>query len=85
MGENVGVGDGVSVLVGVVWEITVTPVATVLPNVGGRMMKGVAVTMLGVIVGMGVQTGKGWGGAPQVSHDVMNMTRKKSTEVFFIH
>jgi hypothetical protein len=40
-------------------EIPVTPGPLVLTNVGGDMMKGVAVTMLGVIVGMGVQTGNG--------------------------
>lgn len=58
-GEKVRVGSGVSVFVGVTGKITVTPGAIVLSNVGGDMMKGVAVTMLGVIVGMGVQTGNG--------------------------
>ncbi len=83
VGVLVDVGKGVSVLVSVTGTRTVTPGITVA--VKGRLsMIGVAVTMLGVREGIGVQTGNGWGGIPQVSHAARIKINTSKTNTFFI-
>jgi len=58
MGVLVDVGEGISVLVSVTGTRTVTPGMAVSVK-GGAIMIGVAVTILGVRVGITVQTGNG--------------------------
>ncbi|KAA0253746.1 MAG: hypothetical protein DPW18_07440 [Chloroflexi bacterium] len=72
---GVAVGEAFSVFVAVIWEMTVTSGVAVPLKVGGGMMRGVAVTIPGVCDGTGVQTGKGCGGAPHVSHPASMKTR----------
>jgi hypothetical protein len=79
----VGVGEGISVLVSVTGTMTVTP--GIVVSVKGRViMIGVAVTMLGVREGIGVQTGNGWGATPQVSHAVRIKIKASTADIFFI-
>jgi hypothetical protein len=79
----VGVGEGVSVFVRVTGTRTVTPGIKVA--VKGRVsMIGVAVTMLGVREGIGVQTGNGWGATPQVSHAVRIKIKTTKAHIFFM-
>ncbi len=77
-GENVGdkVGDTVSDGVGDIGTEDVTTGVTVKFNVGGGMIKGVAVKMGGVLVGGGENTGNGCGATPQISQEVRHSPRK---------
>jgi len=76
----VEVGGGVRLAVSVTCEIIVTA-GVIVP--GGGIINGVAVKMLGVDEGTGLQTGKGCGGTPHESHAVRSR-RKRSERVFFI-
>ena len=49
------------------------------------MMKGVAVTISGVRVGMGVQTGNGCGGAPHVSQAARKSEQRRRKSAFFMN
>lgn len=77
-GANVGdrVGDAVSDGVGDMGADDVTTGVTEKFNVGGGMIKGVAVKMGGVLVGGGDNTGNGCGATPQISQDVRHSPRK---------
>jgi hypothetical protein len=79
---TVGVAEG-----GGIWlAVSVTGESIVTAGVieaGGGIMKGVAVIMLGVEDGAAVQTGKGWGGTPHVSH-AASVRRKRSGSSFFM-
>jgi hypothetical protein len=77
---GVGEGGGVYVLVGVDGIITVT----VFSNDGGGMISGVAVTMPGVHVGIGVQTGNGWGAAPHTSQAESVIVTSRRVKIFLI-
>jgi hypothetical protein len=69
IGVSVNVGDGVSESAGVIRIMSGVAVSVMnVGKVGGGRIKGVAVTRLGVREGIGVHTGNGCGGTPQVSH-----------------
>jgi hypothetical protein len=80
------VGDGISVLVGVKTAMPGVVVSvTMVGKAGGSSIRGVAVTMPGVRDGIGVHTGNGWGGTPQVSHAESKIERtRKEIGIFFI-
>lgn len=88
IGADVIVSVGVSVAVGVGLKISTSTVGVAemeVGKVGGARMNGVAVTTPGVREGIGVQTGNGWGGIPQVSHAERKMTQiSKVNTPFFI-
>lgn len=52
---------------------------------GGRSIKGVADTILGVCDGKDVHTGKGCGGTPHVSHAARTKASKGRVMNFFMH
>lgn len=83
-GVNVKVGLGRFVLVGVTGVRMMTPGVSVASKVGGGMIKGVAVTILGVFVETGVQTGKGCGGTPHVSQAEMKSAKNSMTRCSFM-
>lgn len=85
-GVNVGVGDWVTVFSGVTGEMTVTfdTGVSVFTKTGGGMMKGVAVTMPGVWVGIAVHAGKGCGATPQMSHEVSDAANNRNKTILFI-
>lgn len=84
VGVNVGDAGGISVFVEVTCDMTVTTGMAELSNAGGGMISGVAVTMLGVKDGIGVHTGNGWGGAPQVSQAARAKVNAKSIKYLII-
>lgn len=83
---NVAEGDGVIVFSGVTGDITVTFVegVCVSTKIGGGMINGVAVTIPGVCVGMGVQIGNVCGVTPQMSHALISVIVNRKRTIFFI-
>jgi len=88
-GVNVKVGDGVSVSVGtrmgVVVKVPAVGVSVrTVGKVGINKINGVAVTTPGVRDGIGVHTGNGWGGTPQVSQAERMNAKSKMQVIFFM-
>jgi len=83
-GIIVGVGSAESVVEEGVDGLPVSLGVGVKSNTGGGMMNGVAVTMAGVLDGMGDWTGNGWGATPPMSQDERRKARKKPMMKMFL-